>query len=603
VESFDLSMAVRAGLLAAVCLLAALAQPASGSGHAPRTDAPVTAQYSTSSLQSVSCASAGNCAAVGGYADSSGGEGLLLSEQHGVWGDGVEALLPADAAWGPAASRKPWRQVFLSSVSCSSVGECVAVGEYQTRSGFERGLILTETGGVWQTGIVAPVPANTGGESTLRSVSCPSVGNCAAVGTYRLTSDHHSSLEGLLVTQHGETWFGYKAVLPADAHSSSNAGRPYAWTPQKVALESVSCPSAGNCSAVGEYKDANSQRGESHSQGLLLSESGGVWEPGGGAVLPANAYSNPIVRLHSVSCSSANVCAAVGEYLTYDSDGGMATDPGLLLTESGGTWQAGVEQTGIGPPSSAPFSENLPSISCTSAGECVAAGSVLVGNAIRSVLAVQSGGQWQPGLEGPVPADTSDFVGMLAVSCASAGNCAAVGGYHRNGADWAHALLLSENGGSWHAVVPSLPADTASYLSWVSCPSAGNCVAVGRYSADVLQPQGVLLSETEGIWGTGVAVMLPPSVDTRITALEVKARTARISVLGVGRFLPLSFECRLDGRPFATCAPTQAASRGAAAFPVRYAHLTRGKHRFEVKAVDGQGAADSTPAIARFRVR
>jgi hypothetical protein len=273
------------------------------------------------------------------------------------------------------------------------------------------------------------------------------------------------------------------------------------------------------------------------------------------------------------------------------------------LTESGGVWQAGVEQTGVGPPSPAPFSENLLSVSCASPGECVAAGDVLKGNAIRPLLAVEGGGQWQAGFEGPLPADASTFGGVSSVSCASAGNCAAVGGYHRTGADWAHALLLSETGGSWNAVVPSLPADTASYLSWVSCPSAGNCVAVGRYSIDVLIPQSLLLSETGGTWGTAADVLLPLSVDARITGLAVKGQAARISVLGVGRVLPLSFECRLDRQPFASCAPTQDASEGAAAFPVRYAHLTRGKHRFEVETVDGQGTADPTPAVARFRVK
>ena len=92
-------------------------------------------------------------------------------------------------------------------------------------------------------------------------------------------------------------------------------------------------------------------------------------------------------------------------------------------------------------------------------------------------------------------------------------------------------------------------------------------------------------------------------MDTRITHAAVDGRTARISVLGVGRVLPLSFECRLDRQAFTSCAPTQAASQGAAAFPVRFAHLAKGKHRFEVEIVDGQGTADPTPAVARFRVR
>jgi hypothetical protein len=119
----------------------------------------------------------------------------------------------------------------------------------------------------------------------------------------------------------------------------------------------------------------------------------------------------------------------------------------------------------------------------------------------------------------------------------------------------------------------------------------------------VLIPQSLLLSETAGTWGTGVTVVLPPSLDTRITALEVKRRTARISVLGAGRILPLSFQCRLDRQLFTSCSPTGDASQGAAAFPVRYANLAKGKHRFEAETVDGQGTVDPTPAVVRFRVK
>jgi hypothetical protein len=521
VESFDLNMAVRAGLLAAVCLLAALAQPASGRGLVPRTDTPASAAISASALQAVSCASVGNCDAVGGYTDGSGNQGLLVSERGGVWRAGVEALLPANAARGLASGRRPGRQVSLLSVSCPSVGECVAVGQYMTRSGFEQGLILTQTVGVWRTGIAAPRPANARRDSVLRSVSCASAGNCAAVGTYRLTSNHHSSLEGLLVTEHDGTWSASKAALPADAHSSTNPGKPYAWTPQKVALESVSCPSVGNCSAVGQYKDANSRPGESHSQGVLLNETGGVWEAGVEAVLPANAYTNPVVTLGSVACTSAGDCVAVGGYLTYESQGSIATWPGLLLIESDGIWQAGVEQPGVGQASSAPFSENLLSVSCGSPGECVAAGDFLAGNAIYPLLAVQSGGQWQDGFQGPLPLDASDFGSVRSISCASAGNCAAVGGYHTNASQWSgHALLLSENNGSWDAAAASLPGDLASFLNGVSCPSTGDCSAVGESLASLANPQGLLVSETGGTWGAGVAVVLPPSVDARITALR-----------------------------------------------------------------------------------
>jgi hypothetical protein len=49
--------------------------------------------------------------------------------------------------------------------------------------------------------------------------------------------------------------------------------------------------------------------------GLLLSESSGTWATGVEAALPANAGSNPDVSLFSVSCASAGDCSAVGNYL------------------------------------------------------------------------------------------------------------------------------------------------------------------------------------------------------------------------------------------------------------------------------------------------
>ena len=94
----------------------------------------------------MSCASAGNCTAVGDYKDSSGHEqGLLLTETSGRWATGVEPSLPANAGTNPGAN--------LLSVSCASAGNCTAVGGYANRSGILQGLLLTETSGTWATGV------------------------------------------------------------------------------------------------------------------------------------------------------------------------------------------------------------------------------------------------------------------------------------------------------------------------------------------------------------------------------------------------------------------------------------------------------------------
>ncbi len=202
---------------------------------------------------------------------------------------------------------------------------------------------------------------------------------------------------------------GVEATLPGSTGVNPN-----------VEIPSVSCPSAGDCSAVGNYWD-----GSNHYQGLLLSQSGGTWSAGIKAPLPGDAGSDPGVHLPSVSCASAGECSAVGYYV--DSSGHQQ---GLLLSESGGAWSA---------------------------------------------------------VEAPLPsgAGSSPDVSLTSVSCASAGNCSAVGDYvdssgHQQG------LLLSESGGAWSAVEATLPSGAVANplvsLASVSCASAGDCSAVGKYS-------------------------------------------------------------------------------------------------------------------------
>ena len=209
------------------------------------------------SVSSVSCASPGNCSAVGDYSESfSRMEGLLLTETEGRWATGKEPLLPANAAANPL--------VDLTAVSCSAVGYCAAIGEYTDSAGYRQGLLLSETGGVWATGLQARPPANaeSNPEVSVGSVSCASAGNCTAVGGYTDTS---GAQQGLLLTETGGVWAtGVQASLPANAESNS-----YTY------VGSVSCASAGNCTAAGNYTDNSGAQ-----QGLLLTETGGVWATG-----------------------------------------------------------------------------------------------------------------------------------------------------------------------------------------------------------------------------------------------------------------------------------------------------------------------------------
>jgi hypothetical protein len=85
------------------------------------------------SLEELLCPSTGNCTATGRYADSSGHKAVLfLGETLGTWAPALEAILPAGAAPNPEAE--------VGSLSCSSAGNCAAVGYYTDSSGDQQGV-------------------------------------------------------------------------------------------------------------------------------------------------------------------------------------------------------------------------------------------------------------------------------------------------------------------------------------------------------------------------------------------------------------------------------------------------------------------------------
>ena len=429
-------------------------------------------------FDSVSCASAGNCSAVGDYIDRSvHGQGLLLSERSGRWAAGVEASLPANAGKNP--------NVGFDSVSCASAGNCTAVGRYTDRSGHEQGLLLSETSGRWATGVEASHPANAGKnpDVELFSVSCASAGNCAAVGNYIDRSLHG---QGLLLSERSGRWAaGVEASLPANASKNPN-----------VDVGSVSCVSAGNCTAVGSYADSG-------FKGLLLTETSGRWAAGVEAALPAGTGTDTFVQLFSVSCASAGSCTAVGIY--QDVSSGNYNRHVLLLSETSGTWAAGVEAS---LPANASTNRKLTftalvgSVSCASAGNCSAVGSYLDSSGHQQgLLLSETSGTWATGVEASLPANAgkNPNAGVGSVSCASAGNCTAVGPYiDRSGHE--QGLLLSETSGRWATGVEvSLPANAGKNpdvsLGSMSCASAGNCTAVGNYTDSSGHQHGLLVSQ------------------------------------------------------------------------------------------------------------
>jgi hypothetical protein len=146
-------------------------------------------------IDSVSCSSAGNCAAGGNYAYDRGGDmqGFVAVEQHGRWGRAIE--VPGLAALSTGGYSE------IDSVSCGSAGNCAVGGDYSDRRG-QQGFVAVRRHGRWATAI--PVPGlealNKGGLADVNSVSCAPAGSCAAGGDY-WDSRHNS--RGFVVSRTG----------------------------------------------------------------------------------------------------------------------------------------------------------------------------------------------------------------------------------------------------------------------------------------------------------------------------------------------------------------------------------------------------------------
>lgn len=273
--------------------------------------ADASSNFYTAVLYSVSCASAGSCAAVGDYNsfdaanDSAYQSGLLENLAGGSWTDSA-APLPN----GPNSGL-----VNLNSVSCSDPATCVGIGTYSPSSGGPNvGLIYQLQNGGW-TPQTVPVPAGST-EEDLSAVSCPDDGACTAVGDW---VDQSYLYHPLVMTLGAGAWA--LVTVPGPADQNPNGGQ--------LLLRGVDCPEVTTCVAGGSYYDTSN-----FGQPLFLEEQGGVWTADK-APVPAGAPADPNAAVFGVYCPAAGSCSATGVY--QPSPG---TPAGMILTLTAGTWSA-----------------------------------------------------------------------------------------------------------------------------------------------------------------------------------------------------------------------------------------------------------------------
>jgi hypothetical protein len=248
----------------------------------------------------------------------------------------------------------------------------------------------------------------------------------------------------------------------------------------------------GDCTAVGQYIATNNT-----DQAMTDSETNGVW----GQSVELSSASTTFNALYSVACMSPGNCTAVG---TYSPDNSGANAEAMSVTETAGIWG---EPDEIASPSNTATNYHfgtLYGVSCPSPGYCTAVGTYFAASLTQvTMIATESNGTWGQAVEADPPPGTSYDVGLRSISCASVGDCTAVG-------DWAS----TESNGVWSSptafnVAPVSGRFAPSVLAYgVSCWSAGDCTAVGEYGGS---SGGVPMTftQTDGIWAQGTLVPSP----------------------------------------------------------------------------------------------
>jgi cytochrome c551/c552 len=211
--------------------------------------AATTAGGQDAQLVSVACASAGNCVAAGSYADTSdANQAMVATEANGAWGEATELTLPSGAV---AVTGD--QDAVAQAVTCTSVGSCVAGGSYTDASGSQEAMAATEANGIW--GQAAELALPTGAiailgdqEAEVTSLACTSAGNCIAAGDYD-DSNGLGDSQAMSAAESDGAWSqASETTLPSGYNTAASE--------QSAALQSVTCPTTQACVAVGGYVDA-----------------------------------------------------------------------------------------------------------------------------------------------------------------------------------------------------------------------------------------------------------------------------------------------------------------------------------------------------------
>jgi hypothetical protein len=211
---------------------------------------------------------------------------------------------------------------------------------------------------------------------------------------------------------------------------------------------------------------------------------------------------------------------------------GMAAAASRSAADTTGPAWAGstAPVTGLNPAPVASLGDGvvLGSVSCPAAGSCVAVGhytSQAQGEEVPLAESL-SGGTWTAaaasatGLNPPPLAAAG--VWLTKVSCPAVGSCVALGSYDNSSGE-RQAVIETLANGSWTATTAPAPAaNMNTTLLGLSCPAAGSCVAVGYYEDQSTAVHPLIETLSGGAWAAAdlpVAGLNPPAASGTVLRL------------------------------------------------------------------------------------
>ena len=518
----------------------------------------------------VSCGGAGNCGSVGTYTDVSGNtQAFVANEVSGTWGNAIE--IPGWQALNAGGTAGA-----IFSISCAAVGSCSAGGSYTDVANQLQSFVVDETNGTWGTAIEVPGTAalNVGNKiGEVTSISCSSAGNCSAGGSYTNASQ---AREAFIVDETNGTWGN---AIEVQGTATLNVGG-------NASIVSLSCSTSGNCGGEGFYADA-----ASHLQTFVVSDTNGTW--GNAIEMPGLSTLNVggLAGGNQVSCSSAGNCGLAGIYA--DSSNHLQA---FVANETNGAWSSALEVPGTASLNAGAIG-SATSISCPSNGTCSAGGSYTdSGGNVQSYVVNESNGSWGSAIEIPGTAslNAGGLAAVASLSCASPNNCS-VGGLVSATTTTSQAFAATETNGVWSSAVEvpgvaSLNVGGTSVVFSVSCTSDGTCAVAGQYTDSSNNFQTFVASLTAAAPSTK---KLPPGAPTIRVTSPAKGDVS-IALVGVtashGQPI-LHFQYSLNSGPW-----INGSEKASKTFLI--AHLTSGKtYHVRLRALNKSGPGAPSRAV------